>query len=226
MGGFRDCKNVMHAIERPARWLVRNNADVLLYPLTFGWMLGLLAYGSGAAEITTPVAVAFHYGFPVWFAVPLALAVLCCSMMRMRQRVTPTWRYWYRRGIVGALFLTCLYALGVVALFAQGVGVMTYVEVRYVPPTMGVEVRYGIDSRQWNMNGEGDGRSVVRLIGSTDLSHGVKADFTPLDADGRRMDEGACVIVINGREAVRGGDFCYVGDAGYTPWGGLRWHAM
>lgn len=50
----------------------------------------------------------FRYGIVVWCVFVVAGSLLGWRMARVRQRMWPTWRYWYRNGVIASFVVACV----------------------------------------------------------------------------------------------------------------------
>ncbi|WP_133119511.1 hypothetical protein [Bifidobacterium primatium] len=240
--------------DRIGAWLADHYLDIPAGVLAFILVLWPAIQDVSGLGRHIIAAQIFHYGFPAWIPINFVVVLSWWRAARIVQRrgKRATWGYYYRNGVVAMIVLAVISIVTYSSLYFDGYGVPTDVEIRYTPPayatTREYDVRYAIESAQWNVDG---GRHIndddaVIWRGTTDLSKGVHADFDIVPADGggmnngvasphrgsdttsdidsiKRAEPGVCTILVNGVETAHGDDGCRIRtfDVTYTPWSGL-----
>lgn len=160
----------------------------------------------------------FRYGIVVWCVFVVAGSLFGWRMVRVRQRMWPTWRYWYRNGVIASFVVACVCIAMMCWAFFRGFGVPVLVEIRYEPAAGVSSVTYSVRARDWRAKRTVDAGSTVVLRGETDLSDNLYVGFV---ADDSLAGSGSCSISVDGRVVVSGDDNCQVRGAYYLPLRGL-----
>ena len=107
----------------------------------------------------------FRYGIVVWCVFVVAGSLLGWRMVRVRQRMWPTWRYWYRNGVIASFVVACVCIAMMCWAFFRGFGVPVLVEIRYEPAPGVSSVTYSVHARDWQAKRTVDAGSTVVLRG-------------------------------------------------------------